>query len=323
MSLYEFEGRLRRAIRERRPANQQWIVEERAEADEVMSLSLNEAADLAMHSADLLCDRCHKRAEDCLNDGYPIVWCEACRRSHKSAASYPPGSMGEIYLPLVTAGDRSAIDPKSDPLNVFSGWKEIRSRGRHFRANFDRNGWSVLEDWVMSHHGWKSDEISWKQRSEVASLLVEDCKNAPMSSHLIAGLPPEEKKAGEAFVHAPENPECASNVEVLRSGWERITSDDSTKIITYDGTEFSIDDPSAFRIIAKLIDLRGIAISGEELRELKGCRGKRIDQVIRDLHPKLKGLILSKPGNNGGYWITLPKLGRKQADRGRRTSSKK
>jgi hypothetical protein len=106
----------------------------------------------------------------------------------------------------------------------------------------------------------------------------------------------------------PETPwetaaEQMQEQEPAKQARPRLTIDLESKAVTLDDTVYSSLDPDAIRIL-QAIHLAARVITGPELQELRGCKGKRIDRCLRKLPSPLRKIVESATGK--GYWIELP-----------------
>ena len=84
---------------------------------------------------------------------------------------------------------------------------------------------------------------------------------------------------------------------------QRLTIDLESKAATLDGKEYCSLDPDAVRIL-QAIHRVCRTITGPELQEVPGCKGKRIDRCLDKLPAPLRQIVRSATGK--GYWIELP-----------------
>jgi hypothetical protein len=90
---------------------------------------------------------------------------------------------------------------------------------------------------------------------------------------------------------------------------ERLTLDQSTWTVTFDGKEFVIDNPRAFKVFQAIAKADGSHVSSPAIRKaVQGCNeATRIDVILKRLPDELRELIIGKPGNGSGYALRLPK----------------
>jgi hypothetical protein len=121
-------------------------------------------------------------------------------------------------------------------------------------------------------------------------------------------------RAKTGFVRSEEDrPSIVStgpNSQVSLPYRGRLTCDRATKTVRLDGSSFLIENPRAFSIFQRLFDADGEIVTTKQLNELPGCKGDRLDRVIKKMliykHKKLRRIIRTKVGRGGGYWITCP-----------------
>jgi len=90
---------------------------------------------------------------------------------------------------------------------------------------------------------------------------------------------------------------------------ERLTLDASSWAVTFDGKEFKIGSPRAFKIFKMIADANGDIVASEAIkRRVAGLeRGSRIGQILTKRVPKeLRRLITGQRGTNSGFSLKLP-----------------
>jgi hypothetical protein len=87
----------------------------------------------------------------------------------------------------------------------------------------------------------------------------------------------------------------------------RFRVDSGTGEVWFDGQTILVSHPALVALLGRLAAAEGMLVPSVELRELPGCKNKRIDRIIRDHCPDaLKDVIKSLKGNGGGYRLQLP-----------------
>jgi hypothetical protein len=85
----------------------------------------------------------------------------------------------------------------------------------------------------------------------------------------------------------------------------RITYDNETHTVTWNGRSHIINHPGAFAALTRILDARGQMVAAESLHRLPGCNG-RIDMIFKNHLPDaLRSIIKSKRGKDGGYWLQI------------------
>jgi hypothetical protein len=172
--------------------------------------------------------------------------------------------------------------------------------------------------WYVANRGREPGELNPDSRwpARVRALWRE----ARIPGELSAGiLPNAENLDQEGIPRCVEAVDAAirhalSPLAMVRApapeGPARVVIDWESHTVTVDGRLLSrVDNPPALRILERIALDQGELVTGKELKQLPGCRG-RIDRLIRTgLPEEVQALICSRGGPAGGYWLNLPRLG--------------
>ena len=102
-----------------------------------------------------------------------------------------------------------------------------------------------------------------------------------------------------------QNPAETSSRQKFLSRWIKLNP--AAKIVNYVGKDYHLPLPGAFALFESLFEADGAIVPGAKLRKVRSV-GSHIDRFFKKHLPKeLHALIQSKKGNEGGYWIQIPK----------------
>jgi hypothetical protein len=82
--------------------------------------------------------------------------------------------------------------------------------------------------------------------------------------------------------------------------------DEKTWKVTFAGQIYPISNPRVFHVYRAIVGAAGRTVSSEELHRLPGCKGARIDRLLKKLPQGLRDTIASMAMPGGGYFFRLP-----------------
>jgi hypothetical protein len=179
---------------------------------------------------------------------------------------------------------------------------QIKSLGGH-PSDFQGDVWALV-GWLTQEivHGPKQHQISKKVTPELLIGLGES-HDDPTTRILLETHHQQTPSAPNSPGRMPE-PLTDLDAHTAPQPTSRLTLDQDSLTIIFDGTSYAHIDPVAFHLFKAIYDGKGLPVGPNELNRLPRMRGKNLPRELNKLPGPLRALVKGKGGK--GRWVELP-----------------